>query len=93
MVIVAFDRTNLLPTAKVFRDRYSDAIVVIASDNDQFTDGKPGLTDARKAAAAVSGVVACPQFHDLSPERDDDGEEFVKSGINAALNQAEPESP
>jgi len=57
MVIVAFDRTNLLPTAKVFRDRYSDAIVVIARDNDQFTDGNPGLTDARKAAAAVSGGV------------------------------------
>jgi putative DNA primase/helicase len=66
----------LLHTAKVFREKYADAIIIIAADNDQFTVApvrNPGVVDAHKAAHAVGGLVAVPEFTDLSDERDDEG--------------------
>ncbi|WP_165421311.1 VapE domain-containing protein [Bradyrhizobium sp. Leo170] len=64
-VIVAFDAPNLLPVAKVWRERFPDAIIIIAADNDQFTlkpIKNPGVARAREAAAAVDALVAVPPF-------------------------------
>lgn len=63
--IVAFDAGNLLPVARVLRERFPAAVLLILADNDQWTKqpvNNPGLTKAREAAAAVGGLVAVPPF-------------------------------
>lgn len=100
-VLVAFDTNNLLPTAQVFRDKYPEAVIVFAADNDQFTVvpiNNPGVHYARKAAAAVGGLVAIPQFDDLDGKPTDfndlaerEGAGAVEAWINAALYSAEHE--
>lgn len=99
-VLVAFDTGNLLHTAQVFRDKYPDAIIVFAADNDWGTITpikNPGVHYATKAAVAVNGVVVIPQFQNTSgiPKGGDfndlhqrEGAGFVAEQINAALYPA-----
>ena len=95
--IVAFDAGNLSPVARVIRERFPDAAIVMLADNDQWTDKpikNPGLTRAREAAKAVGGVVALPDFSALSDGKPTDfndlhmrvGLDSVKATIDAALN-------
>ena len=64
-VAVAFNAGNLLPVAKALRFKFPGITLVIAADDDWKTDGNPGLTAARNAARAVSGLLAVPNFGDL----------------------------
>lgn len=61
LTVCAVDAGNLLPVALVFRERYPNASIIIAADNDSVS-GKPnkGRHAAEKAAAAVAGRVALP---------------------------------
>jgi putative DNA primase/helicase len=61
-IIAAIDAGNLLPVAQVMRQRYPDAQIIIAADND-IKPGEPntGKSAAENAAKAVSGWVALPQ--------------------------------
>ena len=52
-VIVAFDVGNLKPVAKALKKKYPGHKFVIAADNDQWTDGNPGITKAQLAASAI----------------------------------------
>jgi putative DNA primase/helicase len=61
-VFVAFDKGNLGLVAKSVRQMLPAAKIIIAADNDQFTDGNPGLTAAHDAAKAVRGEVVHPIF-------------------------------
>jgi phage/plasmid primase-like uncharacterized protein len=67
-VLVAFDTSNLLPVASAIRERQPDAIILFAADNDRFTKRKdgtpynPGVEAATKAAKAVGGYLAIPEF-------------------------------
>ena len=66
-VIVAFDAPNLLPVAQAIRsrDRFKNATLVIAADNDQWTlkpVENPGLTRAREVVEAVGARIALPPF-------------------------------
>lgn len=63
-VACACSRTNLAHVAKALRAQYPDRLMILAADNDQFTEGNPGLTDAISAASTTKGYVACPQFAD-----------------------------
>lgn len=69
-VYVAFDRTNLKAVALAVRRLHPEARIVIAADNDRFTPGNPGLTDARAAALAVGGLVSVPEFPEGVPGTD-----------------------
>ena len=60
--IVAFDAGNVPKVARVLRARFPHHALVFLADNDQWTDGNPGVTKAREAAAAVGGLVAVPPF-------------------------------
>lgn len=44
--VCAFNSGNLAAVAKAIRELQPDRQVVIAADNDQFTDGNPGVTAA-----------------------------------------------
>ncbi|MBW0449242.1 toprim domain-containing protein [Paraburkholderia phenoliruptrix] len=66
-VIVAFDAPNLLPVANAIRsrDRFKNATLVIAADNDQWTlkpVENPGLTRAREVVESVDARIALPPF-------------------------------
>jgi putative DNA primase/helicase len=61
-VACAMFADNLLPVALAIRARYPKADMVIAGDNDRFTDGNPGATKAEAAARAVGGRWVIPEF-------------------------------
>ena len=67
-VLAAIDAGNLLPVAEVVRHRHPDAQIIIAADDDRLTDGNPGLTKAREAAAAVKGKIIRPVWPEGSPQ-------------------------
>uniref|UniRef100_UPI003F60CB0A DUF927 domain-containing protein n=1 Tax=Kluyvera sichuanensis TaxID=2725494 RepID=UPI003F60CB0A len=61
LAVVAIDAGNLLPVAQVMRQRYPQAQIVIAADNDIKPDEpNTGKEAAEKAAATVTGLVALP---------------------------------
>lgn len=62
LVMVCVDAGNLLPVAKTVLVDSPTAMIVFAADNDMGTQGNPGLTQARKAATAVSGIVTFPPW-------------------------------
>lgn len=61
-VVCAMTADNLLPVALAFRTKYPQADIVIAGDNDRFTDGNPGAVKAEAAARAVGGAFVLPDF-------------------------------
>jgi phage/plasmid primase-like uncharacterized protein len=60
--VVAFDAGNLPHVARAMREKFPDARIIIAGDNDRRTEGNPGRTAATEAAKAVDGIVAVPDF-------------------------------
>ena len=73
-VIVAFDAPNLIAVAKIIREKFPTATIIIAADNDRWTlkpIENPGVTRAREAATAINGLVAIPEFEDLSEKPTD----------------------
>lgn len=68
-VALAMNCGNLKAVAEVMRRKYPDARLILAADDDQDTDGNPGLSKAREAAQAVSGALVTPgqagDFNDL----------------------------
>lgn len=65
-VICAMDCGNLLPVAQEILKLHPDRTLLIAADNDQFTEGNPGLTHAQHAARAAKTLIALPEFADES---------------------------
>ena len=64
-VAVAFNAGNLLPVSQNLRNKYLSWKLIICADDDHGTDGNPGLTKAKKAASAVKGFLAVPDFTGL----------------------------
>jgi phage/plasmid primase-like uncharacterized protein len=93
-VAVAFNAGNLEMVAMDFRAQYPDVKIVIAADDDYQTEGNPGMTKARSAAAVVGGYLAVPDFGAVRPAKATDFNDLhklsglvpVKRCIDAALN-------
>ncbi|MDD3813117.1 MAG: AAA family ATPase [Desulfocapsaceae bacterium] len=83
-IICAFNRVNLLPVAKIVRDNSPDASITLCADNDRFTAGNPGLSDATKAAKAIKARVIYPVFDEL-PGGDDPEKKLTDFNDLAAL--------
>lgn len=64
-VAVAFDCGNLAAVALALRGAWPDAALLIAGDNDAHTEGNPGATKAREAAAATAARWCVPDFAGL----------------------------
>ncbi len=62
-VAVAFDAGNLINVAKSLRSKYPHIELTLCADNDIQTEGNPGLTKAREAAASVGALLAVPPCH------------------------------
>lgn len=63
-VACAMDCGNLLPVARSLRARHPNVAIIIAADNDRFTEGNPGVTAGQAAARAVGGKCIWPEFPD-----------------------------
>lgn len=94
MTLVCFDASNLMAVAQVLRAAQPAAVIIMAADNDLATAGNPGVTIARKVAAAVDGLVAIPSLAgdpdaacDFNDLRLAEGDGPVVAFIGAVLNQ------
>ncbi|HEX5127463.1 MAG TPA: DUF927 domain-containing protein [Rhodocyclaceae bacterium] len=61
-VALAFDCGNLKAVALALHDKWPDAVLLIAGDDDRHTEGNPGATKAREAAEAIGGRWCVPDF-------------------------------
>lgn len=61
-VAVAFHCGNLEPVALALRQKYPRAELIVCADDDWRTEGNPGLTAARRAAAAAGAKLTKPNF-------------------------------
>jgi len=91
--VVALDAGNLMPVAKAMRGKFGVAQkIVIAADNDQFTEvkGKPfniGLVEAEKAAAEIYAEVKYPHFPSDGERLTDWNDWACKFGIGAVKDE------
>lgn len=92
LVIVAFDAGNLKPVAEAVRKKFSHSQLVIAADNDRWTDGNPGLTKARAAAEAIKAEVVAPKFKEVTTKPTDFNDLARLEGIEAVKMQLEENS-
>lgn len=91
-VLVAFDCGNLPKVAKIAKEIYPGSKIIIGADNDQFTDGNPGLTTGRAAATLVFGEVVHPVFSEaeVSAGKPTDFNDLrVLRGLDAVRDQIE----
>ncbi len=99
-VAVAFDSGNLTPVATALRAAYPVVRLILCADDDHRTEGNPGMTQARAAAAKVSGQLVSPAFGPNRPEGATDfndmahvvGTAAVAAHLTEALATAEPDS-
>lgn len=89
-VVVAFDAGNVPTVAKLMRQQFGRATIVVAADNDQWhEDGKQndGVHYARQASITTGGLLAVPKFSRLSDKPTDFNDLHVLEGLNAVSNQ------
>lgn len=91
-VLISFDCGNLPKVAKIAKEMYLGAKIVIAADNDQFTDGNPGIKSANEAATLVHGLVVHPTFSEsevIGGKPTDWNDLHVLRGLDAVREQIE----
>lgn len=89
-VVVAFDAGNVPTVAKLMRQQFGRATIVVAADNDQWhEDGKQndGVHYARQASITTGGLLAVPKFTRLSDKPTDFNDLHVLEGLNAVRGQ------
>lgn len=89
-VVVAFDAGNVPTVAKLMRQQFGRATIVVAADNDQWhEDGKQndGVHYARQASITTGGLLAVPKFARLSDKPTDFNDLHVMEGLNAVSDQ------
>lgn len=89
-VVVAFDAGNVPTVAKLMRQQFGRATIVVAADNDQWhEDGKQndGVHYARQASITTGGLLAVPKFSRLSDKPTDFNDLHVLEGLNAVRDQ------
>ena len=91
-VMVAFDCGNLAKVAKAAKEMFPGSRIVIGADNDQFTDGNPGVTKGRAAAALVFGEIVYPSFSEsdmIDNKPTDFNDLHCLQGLDAVKDQIE----
>ena len=91
-VACAFSAGNLVAVAKRVRRDYPTAEIVLCADNDRWKGpSNAGVDAARKAAAAVGGHVAIPQFQDVSTNPTDLDDLYRLEGAEAVRKWLDPD--
>jgi putative DNA primase/helicase len=94
--VAAMNCGNLLPVAEALRAKWPLREIIIGADNDEWTAGNPGLTEARAAAKSIGAKLAVPTFKDTDKKPTDfndlqtlEGLPTVKAQIEAATAPTE----
>jgi hypothetical protein len=95
-VAVAFNASNLEAVAVALRAKLPDASMIVCADDDYRTEGNPGIAAATKAARAVGGLLAVPDFGDGRPEGATDFNDLARhtgagAVVRAVAHAATPE--
>lgn len=77
-VMVAWDKGNLMSVAMAARGKWPDARIIVAGDNDQWSEGNPGKDAASKAAGKIKGFVLIPDFDADNPDKPKDWNDASK---------------
>lgn len=92
--VAAMNAGNLLTVSKALREKFPSREIIIAADNDAWTDGNPGLAKATEAAKAIRAKLAVPHFINTEAKPTDfndlhktEGIHTVKTLIESANNQ------
>ena len=91
-VVAAMNASNLLPVVQALHEKYPHHRLVICADDDWHGKGdcgkdNAGLTEARKAAAAVGGQVAVPVWSGKRGEKDTDFNDLALLEGRAAVRR------
>lgn len=92
-VAVAFDDGNLPTVASLLRRQFGQATIIIAADNDVWTEGNPGVMHARQASTMSSALLAIPKFEVVSDQPTDFNDLHKIHGIEAVRSQIEAVIP
>lgn len=92
-VAVAYHDGNLRNVASHMRQAYGRATIVVAADNDQWTEGNPGIHHARQAATTAGALLAIPKFAALSDEPTDFNDLHALQGLEAVRQQIQAVIP
>ena len=89
--LVAFDCGNLAKVAKSAKEMFLGSRIVICADNDQFSEGNPGITKGKAAASLVFGEIVYPIFNEseLASKPTDFNDLHTLQGIEAVKEQIE----
>lgn len=86
-VVCAFDAGNLMPVATAILKRYPRGTIVIAGDDDQWTDGNPGRMKGEAAAKDINGYCVFPRFESLEGRPTDFNDLAGREGIDKVGEQ------
>jgi len=86
-VAVAFNAGNLKPVAECLRKKYPKTELVIAGDDDTWTENNPGRTKALATAKAIRCKVALPKFRDTQTKPTDFNDLFRLEGAGVVREQ------
>ena len=80
--VAAMNCGNLAAVASSLRKQYPERDIIIAADDDHWTDGNPGVTKATEAAQAIHARVAVPQFTNSANRSTDFNDLAAVEGLN-----------
>ena len=86
-VVCGMNCGNLLAVAQALRKQWPDRDIIIATDNDQFTEGNPGLTKATEAANTIGAKLVFPQFKDITTQPTDFNDLQKLEGTSSVQHQ------
>jgi putative DNA primase/helicase len=93
-VVVAFSSNDLMGVAREMKQRRPQAEIIIAADNDRWSSTpkgmNPGVIAAREAASAIDGLVAIPDFVDLTGKPTDFNDLLLREGEDAVRQWIDP---
>lgn len=85
-IVVAFNAGNLINVAKKIRAALPEAEIIIASDDDAFTDGNPGVKAASEAAREIRASFALPTWAGERGKGTDFNDLHADEGLDAVKN-------
>lgn len=86
-VVCAFNAGNLVAVSKIIREKYPDLPIIIPADNDQWTEGNPGIAAARNAAIEAQCVFVTPNFKSTVSKPTDFNDLHQLEGLKAVKSQ------
>jgi putative DNA primase/helicase len=88
-VVCAMNCGNLPAVAKALRAKWPGREIIIAADNDQWTQDNPGMAKATEAAKAINAKLAIPKFKDNSSRPTDFNDLHHTQGLDTVKTQIE----